>query len=97
MDDFNYKTSKDYTHLKELLDNGQQVVCFVEWVAPSKNVFTDICKACVLSPNSPEYRHYSFSARGIGYGDYWPQIDDWSFEEHCESLKLEYIEPNGDN
>ena len=101
-----YRTSKDYTHLKELLDSGQRVVCFVEWVGPSKGVYTDMCYACLENPDSPEYRHYAFKVRGFGYGDYWPQIhkdhmdekyENFTFEEYCESLKLEYIEPDGDN
>lgn len=98
-----YKTSKDYTHLKDLLDQGKEVVCFVTW---NFNIWrkeeeplwvTDVCIGKVLSPDSPEYKHYSFSSRGQGFGDYWPSLHKFKFEDECESLKLEYIEPNEDD
>lgn len=95
----NYKTSKDYTHLKDLCDNGKEVICFVTWDfnrgMGEKMPTTDICTLKVLSPNSPKYKHYSFLVRGHEFGDYWPSIDDrFTFEELCEHLKVEYIEPN---
>lgn len=95
-----YKTSKDYSHLRELLDQGKTVVCFTtynfnRWHPDQEPMMTtDICVGKLLNGDSPEYKHYSFSARGIGYGDYWPMDDKFTFEELCEAKNIEYIEPN---
>ena len=92
-----YKTSKDYTHLRELLDQGKEVVCFVtynfnRWHPEEEPMMvTDVCKAKLLNENSPEYRHYSFGARGIGYGDYYPYDDEFTFDEFCYEKYLDYI------
>ena len=99
MTTINYHTSKDYKHLKELLDSDKNVICYVTydfnhgrekepwWV-------TDVCRAHVESKNNPQYIRYCFSVRGCSFGDYWPSMDKFTFEEFCDSLKLEYIEPN---
>lgn len=97
----NYKTSKDFTHLRELLDKGIRVVCFVTYnfnkFHPDEEpiITTDICFGKVLNEGSPEYKHYSFGARGIEYCDYWPSMDreKKTFEETCEEYNIEYIEP----
>lgn len=98
-----YKTSKDYTHLKELVEKGQDVVCFVTWDFDFLNsephepmMVTDVCYCRYFQSSNPEYTHYSFSSRGHGFGDYWPSMDDgrMTFEDLCGTLFLEYIEPN---
>ena len=99
-----YKTSKDYTHLRELLDQGKEIVCFVTYnfnrFHPDQEpmMVTDVCMARLLSPDNEKYRRYSFSVRGHGYGDYWVDMDKdrFTFEEYCEADELEYIEPTGE-
>ena len=85
-----YKTSKDYKHLIELLDKGYEVVCFCTYdINRNGIIVTDVCRA-----RSQENGRYSISARGIEYGCYWPSMHAFdSFEEMCEHLKLDYIEP----
>lgn len=92
-----YKTSRDYTHLRELLDKGIEVVCFTTYnffnheKDKEPYMVTDICVARKNSLNG----EYDFGARGIGYGDYDPGYHTFSFEDFCEKcLNLEYIEPN---
>jgi hypothetical protein len=98
-----YITSKDYTHLRELMDQGKEVICFVRWNFNIWNkdeepIFvTDVCIGKASCKDSPEHKHYSFSSRGHGFGDYWPSLHKFTFEELCEKLELEYIEPNEDD
>jgi hypothetical protein len=84
-----YKTSKDYAHLKELLDAGYFVVCFVEYdVTPtSEYVFHDICLA-----RKNNYG-YELGARGIGYCSLCNDLHQFTFEEMCEANGVEFIEP----
>lgn len=84
-----YKTSKDYKHLKELLDNGYQVVCFCTYDVNKGYYVTDVCKATCYDGR------YQISARGIEYGAYWPKMHRYkSFEDMCENRNIEFIEPN---
>lgn len=92
-----YKTSRDYKHLKELLDKGCEVVCFTtydyNWCQEGKEGYhelmtTDVCYGQKYQDN------YSFVARGIEYACYWPGMGRYrSFEEMCDKNKIEYIEP----
>lgn len=99
MTNIDYKTSKDYKHLKELLEEGHHVVCFVTYdfnylEKDSKDytplVTTDVCVARYYDKS----KSYDFSVRGLGYGDYNPAFHKFTFEKLCESLKIEFIEPN---
>ena len=96
-----YKTSKDYKRLKELLDKGYQVVCFITYdmnrhIREPHEPFmvTDVCIARLLEKNS-KYAHYDFSCRGIGYLHYWLHDFgyDYTFEELLEARNIEFIEP----
>lgn len=83
-----YQTSKDYAHLKELLDAGQYVVCFVDFDM-SKDMaykFQDICLA------SKKQYEYDFAVRGISYLSFnfkW----DTDFESLCKCYGVEFLEP----
>lgn len=93
-----YKTSKDYKHLKELVDKGYRVVCFTtydfnEHYKGGKDYYeslvTDICRAY------KDGDWYYITARGIEYGSYWEGMYRYkSFEEMCENNNIEYIEPD---
>lgn len=98
-----YKTSKDYTRLKEIVETGQDVVCFVTWDFDFLNRekhepwwVTDVCYCRYFPNENPKYIKYSFSSRGHGFGDYWPSMDEerFTFEQYCETLQIEFIEPN---
>ena len=93
-----YKTSRDYKRLKELLERGCQVVCFVTYDCNENRkgredyhelIMTDICYG------SYENGWYHFMARGIEYATYWSEMRRYkSFEEMCEKNNIEYIEPD---
>ena len=89
-----YKTSKDYKRLKELLDKGYEVVCFTTYDFNKHNpghktlMTTDICKGMLLGG------WYHFSARGIEYCTYWPEMNRYaSFDDMCKNNNIEFIEP----
>lgn len=92
-----YNTSRDYKHLRELLDQGYQVVCFTTYDINEHNkgredyfelVTTDICYG------RKDGGWYYFHARGIQYASYWPDMHRYkSFEEMCEAEDIEFIEP----
>ena len=84
----NYKTSKDYKHLKKLLDDGYQVVCFCTYDWADGEYVTDICSATCYDGR------YQISARGIEYGAYWRGMHRFkSFEDMCTQHNIEFIEP----
>lgn len=97
-----YKTSKDYKRLKELVESGIDVVCFVTWdfdclkrEEHEPMWVTDVCYCRYLSCSDPQYTRYMFVSRGHGFGDYWPSMDEekYTFEEYCEANRIEFIEP----
>jgi len=84
-----YKTSKDYKHLKELLDNGYQVVGFCAYNFNGGYHATDVCRATCY------HGMYQIVARGIEYCCYWPEMAKYkSFEDMCEKNYIEFIEPD---
>lgn len=105
MSKLNYKTSKDYKRLKELLDKGYEVVCFTtydfRYLEPKGHeplMTTDVCTAKLIECENKEYDMYSISSRGRGVLHYWPNssLEQGSFEEACASERIEFIEPNGE-
>lgn len=83
-----YSTSKDYAHLKELLDKGLYVVAFINYdTGTKKYFFQDVCLA------SKRIGSYEFNSRGICYLSIDPELD-YPFAEICEANGVEYIEPN---
>lgn len=84
MDTKGYKTSKDYKHLKELLNSGFDVVCFCDY---GDN--RDLCHAY------KDKTFYRISSRDIEYNVYWKGMHRYSsFEEMCKDSDIEFIEPN---
>ena len=83
-----YKTSRDYKHLKDLLDNNIVVVCFINYdISPqTKYLFQDICIARRIN------QCYQFDARGISYATWYADFP-YTFEEMCEDSGVEFIEP----
>ena len=98
-----YKTSRDYKKLKELVEKGQDVVCFITWDFDKYNKkphepmwTTDVCYCRYFPSENPRYSRYAFMSRGMTFGDYWPSMDEgkYTFEEYCKSLMIEFIMPN---
>lgn len=82
-----YKTSKDYSRLKELLDKGYAVVCLTTYDFSPGNEVTDVCKATKYDDT------YRISARGIEYTSYWPGMHRYkSFEEACRESNIEFFD-----
>ena len=75
--------SKDYKHLKELLDHGEKVVVLVQ-ILPPRNRKYHILATTGIDKGR---KYYS-----IGYG--YVFTDD-AFFRQCEALELEYIELRG--
>lgn len=87
MSKLNYKTSKDYKRLKELLDKGEEVICIIRSDFPSGNM----CAIARREPSfvSPHAGDYVFDE----FGFYAPAKD---FIEGCIARSIEFIEPNGE-
>ena len=99
-----YKTSKDKKRLKELLDNGYEVICLYtyDFTRNDKNdpnyqpmMATDVC-AGKLMDKGGEYERYSFSCRGTCFFDYWKHgvPYKYTFDELLDAKDIEFIEPN---
>jgi hypothetical protein len=90
-----YKISKNYNELFELICQGHQIPCFVDYSYrdDDETVFRDICR---VTRRADFY--ISFGARGISYGD----ISSWhkengereidAFVGLCKILNVEFIE-----
>lgn len=92
-----YKVSKDYKRLKQLLDKGEKVVCFVDFDWNRKgNIVTDIAIARFVG--SGENREYIISCRGIAYISIYPLwYSDFSDEKLYgvfEQDNVQFIDPD---
>ena len=93
-----YKVSRNYVELFELISDGHEMPCYVDYSFPPRRhqeekIYRDICRArrrCSFD--------ISFGARGICYGD----ISSWHkengfrevdvFVDLYKSLNVEFIE-----
>lgn len=85
----NYQTSKDYKHLKDLLNKGFKVVCFVDVGITEKWEYVFQHIALAYKGNL----YYEVSSPGITY-ILWYEKQPKTFEQLCEENNVEYIEPN---
>lgn len=97
-----YETSRDYKHLKELLDEGKDVIGFVTYDFHSRFrnepdykpfVVTDVCCFRLLNKGKEGCERYSFGVRGCCYDEFFTDDCDFDFEKACKDLLVEYIEP----
>lgn len=82
-----YKTSKDYERLKELLDEGKEIVIFYCPRLDDKKYVK-----CTLSKKIKIWNVHLYD---IGSFDiyYW-HLKKKPFEDWCEMYNVEFIEPN---
>lgn len=93
-----YKVSKDYPRLKQLLDEGHKVVCWVtyDWNRGDGYMVTDIAEAKRLEEG--EYMHYMISVRGLCFFEVFPNwkefdcTDEWMFDR-WKADNLQFIDP----
>ena len=94
-----YKVSKDYPRLKQLLDEGHKVVCWVtyDWSQGNGYMVTDIAEAKRIGEG--EYMHYMISVRGYCFFEVFPNwveldcTDEWMFER-WKADNLQFIDPD---
>lgn len=91
--------SEDYDKLRRLLDDGNVVVCFVNYIydmGDRKITFRDVAKAKSndYNPISKNYG-YVVEARGIRYLEWdgrMRELRGVEFDALCEELKLQFID-----
>ncbi len=93
-----YKVSKDYPRLKQLLDSGHWVACWVtyDWSRGNGHMVTDIAQAKHRGVEG--YEQYSVACRGTGFDDIFPQWMENYTEEYLykswEDMNLQFIDPD---
>ena len=93
IENFPYKTSRDYERLQALLDAGKVIVCLADYRFPDCDNYRDICRGRMSGAD--EKTRYYFSARSIDYASVWPDIED-DFARICQSANIEFIDPGPD-
>ena len=91
--------SEDYPRLKELLDNGERIACYIDekYTLSSGNevVFRDIAEARMFDDDPIQY---NIGVRGRVYCSVYPAwFRDYSDEKMFEiwkSLNLQFIDPD---
>jgi len=79
-----YKTSKDYKRLKELLDNGYEVIVIAGGYAPG------IQPTLGIGRKSAEY--YVLGTI-LTWAESYIEGCGWDWEPYCQINKVEFIEP----
>lgn len=89
----NYQWSRDYKRLRELLDDGHEVVCIADYEYTDGTKDRDICRARKIVCSNSDFKRYTVAARGIIYVDFphW-QKEYNSFEESLKEANLEFID-----
>lgn len=75
-----YKASEDYPRLKELLDSGGRIVCYVDYKIELSDGTQYICRDIAEARRFENPTQYSIGVRGHGYGSVYP---DW-FHNYSE-------------
>ena len=91
--------SDDYERLRRLLDDGNVVVCFVNYIydmGGRKITFRDVAKV-KSNDYSPSSRNYGYivEARGIRYLEWdcrMKELRGIDFDTLCEEIGLQYID-----
>ena len=77
-----YKTSRDYRRLKELLDEGREVVCFTE-LTPTERKYAHIARKQVVQ-----------GVQAYNMAGFWINRTLDSFVRSCTIYDVEFIEPD---
>lgn len=83
-----YNLSTDYQILWLLIFEGNRIACFVDYKGYKDEILRDIA-LCYIGFDG---KSIHVSARGTMYGTYPTTYED--FVKDCESINLEFIEPN---
>lgn len=75
-----YKASEDYPRLKELLDSGEKIVCYVDYKIELSDGTQYICRDIAEARRFENPIQYSIGVRGHGYSSVYP---DW-FRNYSE-------------
>ena len=94
-----YMVSEDYPRLKELLDNGERIACYIDekFTLPSGNelVCRDIAEARKFDDGPIQY---NIGVRGHGYCSVYPEwFRDYSDENMFKlwkNLNVQFIDPD---
>ncbi len=90
-----YKWSRDYKRLKQLLDDGYEVVCLIDydfWRDGEHPMSRDICRARKhVNEDDSDFDFYAFSSRGQGYGDIYKYFK-YDFVDYCAAWNVEFID-----
>ena len=78
----NYKTSKDYNKLLELLNSGKKVICFIYQYSEERDI------AMALVDNYLDKKFYEVRVRGVVY---FVSFNTEDFINNCELYKLEFV------
>ena len=76
-----YKTSTDYKRLKELLDSGYEIIIIKD--SGNENIVTSAWKNL----------HYYHTGNSV-YNDGLVVGGHETFEQYCDCMGIEFIEPN---
>lgn len=95
-----YEWSRDYKRLKQLLDDGYEVVCVVDYYDwHDGTVSRDICMGRLILGSTEERDHYSFSCRGICYCELYPSwykernmTEEEMFKKSATRANIEFID-----
>ena len=94
-----YKWSRDYKRLKQLLDDGYDVVCIADYDYGDGDVAMDICHGRLILGSTEEYYHYSFSCRGICYCELYPawykdqnMTEEVMFKKAVSRANIEFLD-----
>jgi len=87
MSKLNYKTSKDYKRLKELLGKGEMII--VLWEESPYAASGELVQKVHAAQKVEDYYY-------IGAAFCWAERFSTSFEYQCERYGIEFIEPNGE-
>lgn len=94
-----YKWSRDYKRLKQLLDDGYEVVCLADYDWHDGMVSRDICRGRLILGSTEKYDHYSFSCRGICYCEPYParykdqnMTEEMVFNKAVSRRNIEFID-----
>lgn len=94
-----YKWSRDYKRLKQLLDDGYEVVCLADYDWHDGRISRDICTGRLILGSTEEYDLYSFSCRGVCYCELYPawhrdqnMTEEVMFKKAVSMSNIEFID-----